>query len=884
MKKILTLFLSAVLIMSCLTVPAFSADAEYISAENMEVLRALGIVQNDVNADAKITRGEAAKYFCNILDLEIADPTGFESIFYDVTSETPYYKYISTICKAGYMQGDGNGRFRPNAPISTMEAARVLTSLIGYKGYIAVSSLETVIGKTDAIDGVPVVSEMTYGQFFRMVYNILHAPACRETGYGTTITYEISEDYIGTEYLYKIVKADGIVDGIRSTTIEQPGSALKDGYISINGFAHKYENDASALFGYNVDYYYKDNGADYEIVYIAASDKNEALVVDYKDILGYSNYTYSYDKNDKTKTVTIKPDTDVIFNGVAGLKLTDEDMVPKYGKVTFLDNDGKNGYEMVFIDSYEFMVVDSINTDKKVIKDSFAGITLDYSNADEVIVVNGTKDYDIERVYTGNLLMVKRSKDEGYYKLTIDVNKSQMNNVKITSTSGDTFTADGATYEIWDHIDEESKASIAIGEVVTLYSVGDMVVRVESGETSGEFGYLMAISEPEPLSTDISFRIIRADLSDMIYEKTKKIKIDGESLGDVTEIENALARGANYTVSRSDEFPLSQPVRYTVSNEGKLTSIDTLYFNNGYEDEEKSMRRVNIEKADGSGYETNFKYRSFNGGLYVNDNTFVASATNYMKIPTTDKSNFANFRKGAPSTESSTVMMDICMVDEDTKVAKFVFHYGSPDKTSDDKMMHVVMEKTTNLNADGEAVGSLKLGYFGNEYVYEVEEDAKEDFDALEVGDLVSLDMNGNKIRSIAKTASLSTLLEAPPEKGDRLGPQLSQSGKNTTKYPPYDGSRILYAGTALNIEAGKMLFTPSLVSDAGGIDVNYYQDGMNIGSAAVYKYSVVRGEPIVEKVGANEIVTYKENAENPSTLIVFVYSNTVREIFFVGE
>ncbi len=884
MKKILTLFLSAVLILSCLTVPAFSADGEYISAENMDVLRALGIVQNDINADAHITRAEAAKYFCNILDLEIADPTGFESIFYDVTSETPYYKYISTICKAGYMQGDGNGRFRPNAPISTMEAARVLTSLIGYKGYIAVSNLETVIGKTDAVDGVPMVSEMTYGQFLRMVYNVLHASACRETGYGTTITYEISEDYLGIEYLYKIVKAEGIVDGITATTIEQPGSTLKDGFISIDGFAHAYDEDAADLLGYSVDFYYRDNGDDYEIVYITKSDKNEVLVVDYDDILGYSNYTYSYDKNDKTKTVSIKADTDVIFNGVAGLKVDDEDMVPKYGKVTFLDNDGKNGYDLVFIDSYEFMVVDSINTDKKVIKDNFAGITLDYENADEVVVVNGDKEYDIERIYTGNLLMIKRSKDEGYYKLTIDVNKSQMSNVTISSTSADSFIAGGTKYSIWDSIDEESEASIAVGETVTLYSVDDMVVRIEKGTSTSNFGYLMAISEPEPLSTSISFRIILSDMTDAVFEKGNKVKIDGESLSGVEEIENALARGTNYTASQSTEFPLSQPVRYTLSKEGKLTSIDTLYFNNGYEDEEESMRKVNIEKADGTGIETNFKYRSFNGGLYVNDNTFVATATNYMKVPTVDKANFANFRKGAPSTESSTVAMDICMVDEDTKVAEFVFHYGSPDKTADDKMMHVVIDKSTDLNADGEAVGTLKLGYFGTEYVYEVEEEAKADFDALEIGDIVSLDMNGDKIRSIGKTASLSTLLTSPPDKGDRLGPQLSQSGKNTTQYPPYDGSRILYAGTALNIEGGKMIFTPSLVSDAGGIDVNYYQDGMNIGSATVYKYSVVRGTPTVEKVGANEIVTYKDDAENPSTIIVFVYSNTVREIFFVGE
>ncbi len=875
MKKILTLFLSAVLILSCLTVPAFSAESEYASAEEMEILRALGIVSDDVQNGAHITRGEAAKYFCRMLNIEIADPTGFESVFYDVTSETPYYKYISTICRAGFMQGDGNGRFRPNAPISTMEATRVLTSLIGYKGYIAVSNIETIIGKTDVLEGVSIVSELEYGQFFKMIYNILHAPACRETGYGTTISFEISNDYLGMEYLFKVAKARGIVEEIKSTSLTDGGSRMHDGNIAISGNVYGYTDDAEKFLGYSVDYYYRTDVDSHDIVYIAYSDKNKIFELNYDEIIRYSNFEYEYEYKNSSKTVKISPETDVLFNGVACMAPSDEDMVPKFGKVKFVSNDGDNTYDVVVIDSYEFMVVDTINKTKEIIKDKESDFVLDYHDADEIIVTNNGNEYSIDRIYTGNLLKIKRSKAEsGCYKIVIDVNKEDRT-VAITGVSQDEINASGEKFPIWDNIDETSKETLKIGKTATIYIADGMIVRAIEESSSQSYGYLLAISEPELFGDILKFRIILPDLSEMIVEKNKKIKIDGVVMTDVSEIENALLAGAANSVAGSADLPLAQPIKYTLSKDGILTSIDTLYFNGEAEDAETSLRRV----TDG----TKFRYRSYNNSMYLDVNTFIATTSTFMGVPVADRGEAFNYRKTAPSSESKDIAMDICSVDADSKTAEIVFYYNEIDTIADDYGMHIVAGKSTELNAEGEVVDVLKLYNGGSEYNRIVSEDIKHVFDDLEIGDIISYDMNGQqKITIVKRESSLSTMLTDPPARADRVGAQLSTSGKNNDRKPPYDGGRILYGGTALDITMGKILYTPSMINDIEGFDANYMTDSLVASSAVVYKYSIVRGEPVIEQGTLDDIVTYKQDPAHPSAIVVYINSNTVRHIFVV--
>ncbi len=874
MKKILALILSVILVVSCMTVPAFSAGSNYDLAEEMELLYALGIISSPTASDTQlsthITRSEAAKHFCRVLGLEIADSTGFESIFYDVTSEIPGYKYIKAICEAGYMQGDGDGRFRPNYPISTKETALVLSRLIGYKSYTAVMGMDSTISKTDLLEGVPVVDEVEAGQFYKMIYNALHAPACVATGISNTgMDFQIDENYLGIDYMLNISVAKGIVDGVPGSTLTEAGFEMKENGVAIDGFVYTYPQDASAFFGYAVDFYYRNDVETYDIVYMKASDKNRTMTLDYDEIIGYSDFKYSYEENNKTKTVNIQPDTDIIYNGVAYTMPTDEIMVPKYGHVTLIDNNNDRVYDVVSIENYEFIVVDSVNAEKMIIKDKDKITTLNLEMADELYINYGETNYSLDRLYTGNLLKIKRSpEDSGYYKVAIEVNKDEENGAAITSVGSDSFTALGKSFKIWENIDEASRENIAVGKIVAIYIHDGLVVRVEKENTGSNYAYLMSIGEAKPFSENLQFRLILADMKEVILEKGKNIKIDGVLISEAADVEAALTPGAALAAQPSNVLPLAQPVKYTVNNQGYLTSLDTLYFNSAQEDPETSLHSLD---------NVTYRYRSTSKSMYNKDTSeFAANATSFMKVPTTERNSVPDYRSTLPS-ENGTYMMDICNVDEQSKKAEFVFYYRETYTRGTSSALYVVLDKLVELNAEGDVVETLVMGNAGKTYNWGVTDEMKENFYDLQIGDLISIELNNNnQLRGMTRKYRMTE----QPSLDERI--VITTSRYNTEKTPPHtDGYRILY-GTAVNIDGANLLYTPSLTTDLGGIDPTYEVDNLIIDTATIYKYSVNRGIATMEQATADDIVSYNMDKEHPSTVVVDIQNSAVKQVFVI--
>ncbi len=874
MKKILALVLSVVLVVSCVTVPAFSAGSSYELAEEMELLYALGIISSPTVSDTQlsthITRGEAAKHFCRVLGLEVSDPTGFESIFYDVTSEMADYKYIKTICEAGYMQGDGDGRFRPTYPISTKETALVLSRLIGYKSYTAVMGLDATINKTDLLEDVPIVDKVEVGQFIKMIYNALHAPVCVATGISSnSMDYKIDENYLGIDYLLNVSVAKGIVDGIQGSTLTDAGFEMKENGVAIDGFVYIYPKDASALFGYEVDFYYRNDVETYDIVYMKASDKNRTMTLNYDEIIGYSDFEYSYDVNNHVKTVSIQPDTDIIYNGVAYTMPTNEIMVPKFGSVTLIDNNNDHKYDIVSIESYEFMVVDTVNTDKMIIKDRDGKTVLNLENANEVSLTYNGAVYSIDRLYTGNLLKVKQTPaDCGYYKVLIEVNKDEESGAAITATGPDSLTVLGKKLSVWENIDQSSRDNMVVGNVVSVYTSNGIVVRVEKEKTGSNYAYLMSIGEPKPFSEELQFRLILSDMREVILEKGKNIKIDGVLINNAEDVESALSPGAALAAQPSNVLPLGQPVKYKMNSEGYLTEIDTLYFNADKEDPETSLHTLD---------NVTYRYRSTSKSMYNKDTSeFVAYATNFMKVPTTERNSVPDYRTTLPS-ENGTYMMDICNVDEENMKAEFVFYYRETYTRGTSSALYVILDKLVELNQEGDVVETLVVGNAGKTYNWGVTEEMKENFYDLQIGDLISIELNNNnQLRGMTRKYRMTE----QPSLEERV--VITTSRYNTEKTPPHtDGYRILY-GTVVNIDGNNMIFTPTLHTDLTGVDPTYEIDNLIIDTATIYKYSVNRGVATMEQATADDIVSYNMDKDHPSTVVVDIQNSVVKQIFVI--
>ncbi|WP_053912332.1 S-layer homology domain-containing protein [Aneurinibacillus migulanus] len=105
---------------------AFWAQGGIMEAKNRELMR--GDHNGNFRPKALVTRQEIASMLVNILNLQ--EPNVQGSSYTDVPPNAWGLKAIEAVKNAGIMRGDGNGKFRPNAPVTREELAVVLVSAV----------------------------------------------------------------------------------------------------------------------------------------------------------------------------------------------------------------------------------------------------------------------------------------------------------------------------------------------------------------------------------------------------------------------------------------------------------------------------------------------------------------------------------------------------------------------------------------------------------------------------------------------------------------------------------------------------------------------------------------------------------------------------------
>ena len=138
MKKLLALVLALVMSMSLVTISnAAFKDADTIdNKEAVEVMNAIGVLVGDdkgnFNADANLTRAQAAKIICvMLLGKDAADGLNLKSTFSDASGWAE--SYIAYCASQGIVAGVGDGKFDPNGKLTGYQFAKMLLVALGYK-------------------------------------------------------------------------------------------------------------------------------------------------------------------------------------------------------------------------------------------------------------------------------------------------------------------------------------------------------------------------------------------------------------------------------------------------------------------------------------------------------------------------------------------------------------------------------------------------------------------------------------------------------------------------------------------------------------------------------------------------------------------------------
>jgi len=194
MKRIMSIFLVLAMILTLAPMNIFAAknntsvfsdvdDSDYY-AEAAIALAQIGILSGypdgTFGADKTITRAEMAAIVCRMIDREAdADDEKGKTDFDDVSANHWASGYINIATEEGIINGDGNGKFRPEDNVKYEEAIKMVVCALGYgedveinsndwsKGYIGIAEENGISNDLKGEKGIL----STRGEVALMVYN-----------------------------------------------------------------------------------------------------------------------------------------------------------------------------------------------------------------------------------------------------------------------------------------------------------------------------------------------------------------------------------------------------------------------------------------------------------------------------------------------------------------------------------------------------------------------------------------------------------------------------------------------------------------------------------------------------------------------------------------
>ncbi len=203
MKKILCMILAIVFAFSV------SAIAAEPTQNQLDDLKRYGIIEGDPDGSLRLEDGikrcEAVKIICTML---CHKPQEYAvSSFPDIAPGHWATGWIDAAHSLGLVEGDDNGLFRPNDPVTNEEFIKMVVIGLGYEpmadakggfpaGYVAVAAR---CGITDGFQ-LAVNAPAKRGDIAVMTARALDVPIMVQTGFGAQVEYHVLDGKDGYEY------------------------------------------------------------------------------------------------------------------------------------------------------------------------------------------------------------------------------------------------------------------------------------------------------------------------------------------------------------------------------------------------------------------------------------------------------------------------------------------------------------------------------------------------------------------------------------------------------------------------------------------------------------------------------------------------------------
>ena len=251
---------------------AYSDAADVSLNEAVDVMSAVGVFQGadgKFSPKANLNREQAAKLIA-YLDLgeDTAEALPAVKVFSDVPTTSWSAKYIAYCADAGYIAGDGTGKFNPTGELTGYAFGKMVLCVLGYDAGIE--------GFTGNNWSIAVAKLMESNDIAKGISTAASATLTREQA---------------AQYCLNALKADMVEYQSKGTNIEINGAKIATGASAANTVANTEEND-----------YRTDSGKD-KVMQLCEKlyDGDLLLTKSDSDALGRPGHTWAYD-DDKIDT------------------------------------------------------------------------------------------------------------------------------------------------------------------------------------------------------------------------------------------------------------------------------------------------------------------------------------------------------------------------------------------------------------------------------------------------------------------------------------------------------------------------------------------------------------------------------------------------------
>lgn len=486
MKKLISFLLAAACLFASFQI-GFAEGEEAAQPTRQEaainLLYDIGVITGSIPAaDASMTRADFAPLAARMLGAgDMSGRTASKRIYADVAVDHPAAASIEYLFDAGVMIGNGQASFGPDGNLLYEEAVKVAVSMIGYadlaelnggypSGYFASAASNNLLKGVTGKVGETISS----GQIAVLMQNVLENKnylSIKEIANGRPI-YDSSNEDNYMNHILGIYSYTGIVTGFGDTSLagdlEYPESqcAIGDNIFEIG------EVNVSQYLGMQVKAYYREIDGDYVLCHVEATNKNNVLEIQARDILPDTTTDHiKYDNGKTTRTAKVAGGAVYIYNGKKISVVLDGDMQPEIGNLRLIDYDNNGSYDIVMINSFENYIVEkaSVSDEKIYFKYDQGSLALSADDGVNAKYFMDGASTEFSSLSNGSVVSIKKSRvinGPQYIEVYISNNKVTSSATSISMTEG------------------EEKITLEDG---TEYSVSPEYIKRVNNETGGSY-------------------------------------------------------------------------------------------------------------------------------------------------------------------------------------------------------------------------------------------------------------------------------------------------------------------------------------------------------------------------------------------------------------